>query len=400
MTETLTAPANTAAVAARASAPTARVFVRDQDSEATIRQSLQALGIDAQFTTGNVKTAVSVLAKEISPRLLIVDLSGVDDPVLSIRELAEVCEPDIRVVVIGDRNDIVLYRDLKHIGILEYFLKPVVRDLLTRACGIVIDPNANRAPTRTGKLIYVLGIRGGVGATTIATNTAWYFAEARRRHTMLLDLDLQNGDAALQLDAAPSNALRDAFENPERVDKLYLERGVKHVTERLDLMASLESLTTPVAPAEDAILSLLERLLQRYRFIVVDLPPAAAIRMTRLLDLPSTCLLVSNKSLAAARDVARWRERLGAATPERSILHILNATVAHGGLSEADFTRASGEAPDVIIPYDREVAEGSIFGIKGTQKSAGFKRSLTQMLCQVTGEPMDKPSSIFSRMFS
>ncbi|WP_088344427.1 MULTISPECIES: cellulose synthase operon protein YhjQ/BcsQ [Rhodomicrobium] len=399
MTETLNAPATSAVGPIRPSAPTARVFVRDPESEGIIRQSLQALSIDAEFTPGNVKTAITALAKEISPRLLVVDLTGVEDPVLSIRELAEVCEPDIRVVVIGDRNDIVLYRDLKNIGILEYFLKPILRDLLIRTCANVVTPNAVRPSLRTGKLIFVLGVRGGVGSTTIATNTAWYFAEARRRHTMLLDLDLQNGDAALQLDSVPSNALRDAFENPERVDKLYLERGVKHVTERLDLLASLESLETPLMPAEQPVLSLMERLVLRYRFVVVDLPAETALRMPSMLRQSSICMLVSNSSLAAARDVARWREFLGTDTPERSTLHILNHTTAHGGLAEIDFAKACGQAPDIVIPYDREIAETATYGIKAAQKSSVFKRGLAMMLCKVTGEPMEKSVSFFSRIF-
>lgn len=399
MTDTVTAPPPPTIGPVRPTAATARVFVRDPQSEATIRQSLQALGMDAEFTPGNVNTAVAALAKEISPRLLIVDLDGVDDPVLAVRELAEVCEPDIRVVVIGERNDIVLYRDLKNIGILEYFLKPIVRDLLIRTCGGVSAPNLSRPTSRTGKLILVLGVRGGVGATTIATNTAWYFAEARRRHTMLLDLDLQNGDAALQLDTSPSNALREAFENPERVDKLYLERGVKHVTERLDLLASLELLGAPILPPEASVLSLMERLLLRYRFVVVDLQSSAAIRMPELLRLPSTCILVSSGSLACARDVGRWRGHLEADTPDRSTLHILNHVEAHGGLSDADFTKGCGQPPDVIIPYDREIAEASIYGVKAAQKSTVFKRGLAQMLCKVTGEPMEKSTSILSRIF-
>lgn len=399
MTETLTAPPPPAVGPSRPATQSARVFVRDQESEGVIRQSLKALGIEAEFTAGNVGTAIAALAKEASPQLLIVDLSGVEDPALSVRELAEVCEPDIRVVVIGDKNDIVLYRDLKNIGVLEYFLKPLVRDLLIRACGGVSTLSADRPAARTGKLIFVLGVRGGVGATTIATHTAWHFAEAKRRHTMLLDLDLQHGDAALQLDTVPSNALREAFENPERVDKLFLERGVKHVTERLDLLASLESLGTPLVAAENPMLSLMERLLLRYRFVVVDLQASTAIRMDQLLRLPSTCILVSNGSLACARDIARWREHLKADTRARDTLHILNHVEAHGGLSDEDFTKACGQAPDVIIPYDRKVAEGSVHGIKAAEKSAVFKRSLAQILSKVAGEPLEKSRSILSRIF-
>lgn len=400
MTNKTIAPAKRTVAPARTPMTTARVFVRDEVSEGIIRQSLKALHIDADYTEGNVKTAISVLAKDLSPQLLIVDLTGVEDPVLSVRELAEVCEPDIRVVVIGEKNDIVLYRDLKNIGILEYYVKPLVRDLLIRTCGNLVSPNAaGTVQQRTGKLVFVIGVRGGVGTTTIATNAAWHFAVTKQRHTMLLDLDLENGDAALQLDASPSNALREAFEKPERVDKLFLERGVRHVTERLDLLASLEALDAPLALAEQPVMTLLERLGLRYRFIVVDMPSSTAIQMGRVLQLPGTCILVSNASLTSARDVARWRAFLGPDSLERSTLHILNHPMAHGGLQEADFTKACGHAPDIVIPYDREIAEASTFGIKAAQKATIFKNGLAQMLSRVTGEPIEKSGSFLSRMF-
>ena len=155
------------------------------------------------------------------------------------------------------------------------------------------------------------------GATTIATNLAWRLAEAKRRHTILVDLDLQEGDAALQLDAQGNHALREALDHPERVDKLFLERGVKRVTDRLDLLCSLEPLDSPAQLSEEAFLWLLDKLLPRYRLSIVEIAPSIAAQMTWALRLPSTCLLVSNPSLAGARDVARWNEILGPNTPER-----------------------------------------------------------------------------------
>ena len=97
---------------------------------------------------------------------------------------------------------------------------------------------------------------------------------------MLVDLDMQNGDAALQLDSSPSHALREAFEKPDRVDKLFLERGTIHASQRLDVLASLEPLGENIPLNEDAVLSLFEKLLHRYRFIFVDLPATAAVGLT------------------------------------------------------------------------------------------------------------------------
>src|SRR5579885_10061 len=199
----------------RSPAPTVQVFVRDQDSQTSIKQALGNLNVqDARFVSGNIETAISVLAQKPSPRLLIVDISDDADPVARVNALADVCEPNTGVIVIGNRNDIVLYRDLRNAGVSEYFFKPLVSNLVTQACSHVLSGVAEPRSARTGKLIFVIGVRGGVGATTIAVNTAWSLAETRQRWVMLLDLDLQGGDAALQLDETPSHALREALDHP------------------------------------------------------------------------------------------------------------------------------------------------------------------------------------------
>lgn len=130
---------------ARKAAPIAKIFVSDQDSEGVIRQSLSDLGIDdAEFTKGTVETATADLATKASPNLLFVDLSGIEDPVARIHELAERCEPSVSVVAIGNRNDIVLYRDLKNAGVSEYFYKPLIIDLVKATCNSVLSGGGAR----------------------------------------------------------------------------------------------------------------------------------------------------------------------------------------------------------------------------------------------------------------
>jgi pilus assembly protein CpaE len=388
------------ATTGRSAAATAQIFVADPEATATIRQTIDSIGLrNAEFISGNIETATAALAQRASPRLLIVDISGLENPVAKVNELAEVCEPNTGVIVIGDRNDIVLYRDLKHAGVVEYFFKPLVGNLVTRACNVVLGGETDAPATRTGKLVFVLGVRGGVGATTIAVNTAWYLAETRQRWVMLVDLDLQTGDAALQLDVSPTHALREAFEHPERIDKLFLERAVIQVEHRIDLLASLEPLTETVTIEESAVLTLLERLLNRYRFIFVDLPPPVAMRMMQALELPSTCVLVSNGTLASARDVARWRQLIGANTAERTTLHLLNQQGAPGSLSDADFARAAGRAADIVIPYERDIGVANTLGIKGAQQNAALKRGLAPLLRHLSGEQVEAPRSVLRRLF-
>ncbi len=224
-------------------------------------------------------------------------------------------------------------------------------------------------------------------------------AEVHKRWVMLLDADLCSGDAALQFDMAPSHALAEAIMRPDRVDELFLERGAIHVAPRLDLLASLEPFADPVVMEEPALLSLLETLLRRYRYVLVDVSAVQAVRLNQVFHLPSLCILVSNGTLVSARDVRRWYEKIGPNTAERSTIHILNQAGAVGSLPEAEFVRAAGKAPDIIIPYYRDVAAGSNLGVKGIQNSAAFGRALAPLLRQLVGEVEIAPPSLFQRLF-
>jgi pilus assembly protein CpaE len=379
---------------------TALVYVSDENSAGLIRQSFNDLGLsNVQFTIGDVRTATAAMAAQPSPRLLVVDISDVDDPVARIGELAQVCEPGTGVIVIGRDNDIRLYRQLRYAGVAEYLYKPLVRNVFTQACEVILTGVERQADSRSGRLVFVLGVRGGVGATTIAVSTAWRLAEAHKRWVMLMDLDLANGDAALQLDTSPSGALAEAFERPERVDELFLERGVIHVAPRLDLLASLEPLDSQVAVEEAALLSLIEILLRRYRFVFIDVPALLGPRLKKALHLPSLCVLVSNGSLVGARDVSRWQKEIGPNTPERSTIHILNQNSAIGSLPLAEFRRAVGKDPDIILPYQRDLGKASILGIKGIQGCAGLQTGLNPLVSQLTGDPDLSAPSFLKRLF-
>ena len=376
---------------------TAMVFVQDRDSEGVIRQCLSDLGMDkAEFSNGGVDVAINELKARPSPLLLIVDVHGVDDPVGRIRDLANVCEPGTGVVVVGEANDIRVYRGLKAAGVVEYYFKPLVRSLVMQTCHGILTGSTASPPSRSGKLVFVVSVRGGSGGTMIAATTAWYLAETHKRRVGLIDMDLQYGDAALQLDAQPGAALKEALDHPERVDELFLERGVTRVGERLGLMAGLESLDDVVVPDPKAAMSLLEHMLNRYRYVFVDIPAAAAPGLLHLLHLPGTVLLVSTATLACARDVARWRDKIGPNSAEHATLHILNKSGANDGLPDEEFVRAVGTPPDITIPFAREIGAASRLGVRGLQKCGALQRGLVPLFRQLSGE--EPPQARRSRL--
>src|SRR5262249_2897184 len=152
---------------------------------------------------------------ERSPENVIVDISDAEMPASQIHDLAELCEPGVTVIAIGDRNDIALYRDLVQAGVSEYIVKPVTAQLLTKALnGAPTSGERSPISRKRGKVVAVVGARGGVGATTLATHLALHLANQQSRRVMLLDLDLYTGDCALALNIKPTPGLREALSNP------------------------------------------------------------------------------------------------------------------------------------------------------------------------------------------
>ncbi len=383
-----------------AASPQVMIYTADQDAAGVIRQAISDLAPDTIYRTEGIKAALNDMAKGPSPHLLIVDSSGEEDPAGRVRDLINMCEPSTALVVIGDTNDIRLYRGITEAGAIDYFFKPLVSTLVAHTCREILTGKVDTVKKRTARLIFVVGAHGGCGATTIAIRTALRLSESPPRPVLLIDLDLRCGDAALQFDVTPSHALREALAQSERVDDLFLERGLTHVTKRLDLMASLEPIDSPTDFDEAALLALLEKVSSRYRYIVVDVPAYRVPGLNQSLHMPSILLLVSDGRLVSAREAARWRAWLGPNTAERTMIHIVNNSGAAGCLTPEDFTRAAGAAPDVVIPYGREVADDALLGLKAKPDCPTMDRGLEPALNLISGGGASHKLTFLERLFA
>ena len=108
-------------------------YLNDHESREALRAAAKALEFTASVHTGTVNTAIKALDGARCPNVLVVDLSGVDFELAAMEALANVCEPNVRVIAVGERNDIFLYRRLKSIGVAEYLYKPVNQEYFEQA---------------------------------------------------------------------------------------------------------------------------------------------------------------------------------------------------------------------------------------------------------------------------
>jgi pilus assembly protein CpaE len=335
-------------------------FLADAKSEQIVKEWISdALIPFSSVRRGGIGAAIDHLSTERSPNMLVVDISGIDLPTSHINRLAEVCEPGVNVVAVGDRNDVGLYRDLLQSGVTDYLVKPLTRELIQKALSDVTEGvRASRISQKVGKLVTFIGARGGVGTTTLAANLAWYLANKRGRRVGLVDLDLQNGDCGLMLNVKPSPGLREALVSPNRIDNLFVDRAMTRSGERLFVLNSEEPLDEELRFEPDAADKLLALLQAQFHYVVADMPRAVGGVHLRLLELAQVRVIVADLSLGAIRDTIRLQKLLASEDPRQRTMVVVNRKGEYGRkeLPIEEFAKAAGITPSIVIPFDAKAA--------------------------------------------
>ncbi|MEP3226969.1 MAG: pilus assembly protein CpaE [Parasphingorhabdus sp.] len=338
-------------------------FVCDDDTLDLLRPVVEEMGWPTdKCHKGGLRNAVQSLSVAASPNILMVDLSESGDPLADINSLAEVCEPGTVVIAMGQVNDVRLYRDLIVSGLQDYLLKPFspeqLRDVLAQAQAVLNAPKAeDQASEKPHVSTAVIGTRGGVGASTVATSLAWLLSNEKERLTALLDLDVHFGTGALTLDLEPGRGLTDAIDNPSRIDGLFIERAMIKANEKLSLLSAEAPINSPMMTDGTAFFQLQEEFRAAFECTVIDLPREMLISYPHLLGDVNATVIVTELTLASARDAIRLLSWLKSHAAQSKVIVVANK-VQSGGLeiSRQDFENSIERPIDILIPSDPKTA--------------------------------------------
>ena len=163
-------------------APAPRVsvqaFCETEDTATAVRSAASDRRLGKAHLTvqmGGVAAATESYRTVPTPNVIILETEGGSDILAGLDELATVCDPGTRVVVIGTAHDAAPYRELVRRGVSDYVIGPVKPlDVVRSICSLFSASEA----LPVGRVIAVVGAKGGVGASTVAHNVAWAIARA------------------------------------------------------------------------------------------------------------------------------------------------------------------------------------------------------------------------------
>ena len=374
--------------------PAPRVSVQAFCESVETAAAVQSAGEDRRMAKAHVKiqmggatAAVEAYRTSPTPNVIFIEAEQRGNDILNkLDQLAEVCDAGTRVVVVGRVNDVTLYRELTRRGVSDYLIGPIgTLDVVRSICNLFSAPDAKAV----GRIIAVVGAKGGVGASTIAHNVAWAIARDLKLDSVVTDLDLAFGTAGLDFNQDPPQGIADAVFSPDRIDTAFVDRLLSKCTDHLSLLAAPATLDRVYDFGAEAFDSIMDSLRSSIPCVVLDVPHIWSGWTKRLLISADDILVVAGPDLANLRNAKNMVDLLRAARPnDHKPYYCLNqvGVPKRPEITPADFAKALEDQPLVVIPFEPQLFGTAanngqmIAEVSANHKSAEMFKQLAQVL--------------------
>jgi len=304
--------------------------------------------------------------------------------------------PGAGIVIVARTLDPTEMLEAMRMGVNEWLAEPLHLAELDAALQRVARPVTK---PRMGRTIAVLGAKGGVGTTTVAVNLATALRAAPSESTLLMDLHLAHGDAAVFFGVEPRFSVLDAIENIHRLDETYFKALVSPTKAGPDLLGSSNR---PLKGTVEAmrVRGLIEFAATAYRFVVLDCPRADAT-MIEAIDATSTVVVVANQEMATLRSASRIANDLRMRCGADRVKLAISRFDPLSDIRQADVERVLGASVKYIFPSDYRTAVAALN--RGTplmlERQGRLAESFEEFARDVAGLPARSKDSVKSGLF-
>ena len=343
--------------------PIPRISVQAFCESDGVAKPIERAGEDRRMTKAHLKvhmggldTAVEFYQSAPTPNLVILESRLEPKELLAaLSQLAEVCDPNTKVVIIGHYNDVWLYRELVKAGISEYIVAPVsLADIIGVISTIFVNPEAEPL----GKTYAFVGAKGGVGSSTIAHNLAWNISSLFSSEVVVADLDLAFGTANINFDQDPAQGIAEAVFSPERIDEVYLDRLLAQCAENLSMLAAPSTLDRVYDFDKDAFSQVIDTVQRSAPYVVLDVPHVWNGWTKSVLTLADEVIITATPELANLRNTKNLVDTLVKARPNDAAPKLIINQIGipkRPEISAAEFAEPLGLVPLAEIPFEPQL---------------------------------------------
>jgi pilus assembly protein CpaE len=327
--------------------------------------------------------------------------------------------PDLEVFLTASRTDPQVLLEAFRLGVKEFLPQPLTHQEVEPALARFEERFNGRATgvnAEAGMVVSVIGARGGVGTSTVATNLAISVQQARQRESAaLVDLDVHGGDLGLFLDLHAAQGLKHLSEDVSRLDETIIRSTMLRHSSGLHLLASGYEGFEDAEPRPGSAMRVIGLLRSMYRHIVVDCGHVLEPAVKEALDCSDQVVVVTTLSLAAIRRTKRLLEALRSARyPGNKVAVVINRYVNDQKelLAETEDmlgVQAAGLIPNDYATANEAVNHGKPLTIMASRTPIGqwYLRGADRLIGDksvgggaTASRPQDKKGSLLGRCFA
>ncbi len=292
--------------------------------------------------------------------------------------------PEMSLVLAFSRRPDASLRDIVRTGAVDLLQLPVddaeivaaldraaslaTRTPLPAPAPVVVDGHdAAPAPQRLGTVYTIASASGGCGKTFYATNLAWFLHQHTGESVCIVDLDLQFGEVTTALRLRPKYTIFDALQR-EDADESDLQAHIEEYTVVHE--TGIHVLAAPREPSEadritpPDVTRIVEAVRNRFRYVIVDTPPALAETVLAAFDLSDLLYVMATLDLPSVRNMSVFLSTLERLKIETSDLRlVLNKAEDDVGIDIDQVTKLFPQGFESILPYAKEVSRSINLGM-------------------------------------
>jgi pilus assembly protein CpaE len=368
----------------------------------------EALSNHPELEVVGASEQVSQAASALAGGHLGAVLHATRSPSLPVNELAAIREQTAApVIVLASGAHSTLLEEALDADVSDVLLLPQLTENVVFAIRKAAHAGRRLAAQgghgRRGRIVTVFSPKGGTGKTSIATNLAAALAKHQGKRALLLDLDLQFGDAAIMLGLEPEKTIYDLVVAPGELDS---EKLAGYITRH---PCGLDMLPAPLRPEDAELVTeaklarLLEVARESYDVIVVDTSPFFHGPMLATLDRTDELLMLCGLDVPTLKNVRLSLQTLELLSfPTTRIRFVLNRANSKVGMSKKEVEGALEVQISFEVPSDRAVPISVNRGNPAVLAEAGaeFSTAIKKMAKAFSGPSLPQPKKAQRRLFA
>lgn len=348
------------------------------------------LGASLRQYFGEKDASLIRTLREVHPDVCIIDLDRDRSMALdTVEYLRRTSVNPISIFAVSSRMEPEAIIEAMRSGCTEYLEKPLVSDRLQEALIQVVRKRRDSiVKDAQGRLITLMGVKGGVGTTTLAVHLAYSMAK-REKKVLLIDHHPELGEVTLHLGLEHHNyGFYELACNLSRMDAELLQGFVLKHESGLEVLASPEGLGMTPKTTPEAIQQTLRFLLRMYDYVIVDTDCRLDEQNLAILEISDEFSLIATPQLPAVRGTSRFLDYLLRLNFPSAKSHVvLNRWSKKAPLSIENIEKALHKKISLIIPNcDQELAEAIATGIPVSIKSrSDFMQGIGKWTMRLNG---------------